>query len=250
MMNRMFVLVFLSFLVVSCNKKESTDLCDSLQNEEVAGTDSCTLTTEPVGSDGFSGIDDGNGTPEPDDDAPVTGDGDADNSGLPNAAYTFDANIDFISMTLSQEEKFTMAIDLIKKIVATEEFRSRVLNHTYNGVLTYVDNGGFSNAQIYQKILDGAETLRPAKNNTMDMGVELYYADNNVIGYTNTGTTQIWVNTKYFNSNPIRSVASNLMHEWLHKLGFKHAVNYSVSRDYSVPYAIGRIISTLGSTMD
>ncbi len=134
--------------------------------------------------------------------------------------------------------------------MATEEFRTAVLNHTYNGSKTFVDNGGFSNAQIYQKILDGAESLQPTKNNTMNMEVELYYAATSTVGYTYANSKRIWVNTKYFNSNPVTSVSSNLFHEWLHKLGFKHAVSYSTSRDYSVPYAIGRIIGSLGKQFD
>ena len=51
-------------------------------------------------------------------------------------------------------------------------------------------------------------------------------------------------------TNTVTSVASNLFHEWLHKVGFGHAVNYSVSRDYSVPYAVGRIIGSIGKQFD
>jgi hypothetical protein len=84
----------------------------------------------------------------------------------------------------------------------------------------------------------------------MDMEVELYYAATSTVGYTNSGTTRIWVNTKYFNTNSIGGVAANLVHEWLHKLGFRHAVSYSTSRDYSVPYAVGRMISRIGSGLN
>lgn len=168
---------------------------------------------------------------------------------LPTAAYTFGENIQFLNTNATQQEKFDKAIEMIKKVVATEEFRSRVLNHTYNGVKTFVDNGGYTNAQIYQKILDAAEKLYPAKNNAMDMEVELYYAATSTVGYTYANVTKIWVNTKYFNTNSVGSVAANLFHEWLHKVGFSHASSYSTSRDYSVPYAIGRMISSIGSTL-
>lgn len=171
-------------------------------------------------------------------------------TGLPNEAFTFDTNITFVNADSSEREKFEKAIEIIKKVVATEEFRSKVLNHTYNGVKTYVDNGGYTNAQIYQKILDGAETLQPTKDNEMDMEVELYYAATSTVGYTYANSKRIWVNTKYFDTNPVTSVAANLFHEWLHKLGFKHAVSYSTSRDYSVPYAIGRMIGSLGKNFD
>jgi hypothetical protein len=71
-----------------------------------------------------------------------------------------------------------------------------------------------------------------------------------VIGYTYGTSKRIWVNNKYFVTNADTSVASNLFHEWLHKVGFGHAVSYSVSRDYSVPYAIGRLIGSIGKQFD
>src|SRR5690606_6525010 len=119
---------------------------------------------------------------------------------LPSEAYTFDANFIFVNSNYDQQRKLERAIEIIKKVVATEEFRSRVINHTYQGKKTFVDNGGHNNSQIYQKILDGAEKLRPYKNNMMDAEVELYYAPNNVVGYTYANSHRIWVNTKYFNN--------------------------------------------------
>jgi hypothetical protein len=171
----------------------------------------------------------------------------ADNTTVvPTQAQTFDVNIRFINFTSTQEAKMLKAVELIKRLVASEEFRTRVLNHTYNGKKTYVDNGGKTNAQIYQHILDGNETLQPSKNNVMDVEVELYYENSTTVGYTYANSKRIWVNTKYFNTYTIASVAANLMHEWLHKLGYTHAVSYSISRDYSVPYGIGTIVRTLG----
>lgn len=178
---------------------------------------------------------------------PVDGDdGIGDEDPVPSLAETFDVNITFVNFTPEQEDKMLKAIEIIKKVVATDEFKSKVLSHTYNGSKTYVDNGGYSNAQIYQKILDGAERLNNPKNNTMDVEVELYYEASSTVGYTYASSKRIWVNTKFFNTYTPASVAANLFHEWLHKVGFTHAVSYSTSRDYSVPYAIGRIIGSLG----
>jgi hypothetical protein len=165
---------------------------------------------------------------------------------VPTLAYYFEANVDFFKTTPQEEEKFEEAIRIIKQVVTSLEFKERVLNHTYNGVKTFVDNKGLSNAQIYRVILEGAETLNKVKNNTMDMEVELYYADTSTVGYTTLNSPRIWVNKKYFYTFSVSGVASNLMHEWLHKLGFRHESTYSPSRDYSVPYAIGRIVRSLG----
>lgn len=165
---------------------------------------------------------------------------------LPNEATTFGTSVEMVNFSLEQEEKMDKAIEIIKLVVATEEFRNRILNYTYNGQKQFVDNGGYSNGQIYQIILNAAERLQPTKNNQLDAEVELYYAATNVVGYTYPNTNRIWVNTKYFNSYTAAGVAHNLFHEWLHKLGFTHATTWSSSRDSSVPYAIGNIIGDIG----
>lgn len=223
-MKKICSLLVLLLLIVSCNKGESGgDIsCDESQGEEC-------IVESPI-------------VPDSDSSTPDTG--------LPNAAYTFESFIKFIQTTSSEQAKFDQAVEIIKKVVATEEFRSQILNHTYGGKKTFVDNGGHTNAQIYQKILDAAEKLFPTKNNAIDMEVELYYANTNVVGYTYSSSKRIWVNTKYFGTNSVTSVAANLFHEWLHKVGFGHASSYSVSRDYSVPYSIGRMIGSIGKKFD
>ncbi len=168
-----------------------------------------------------------------------------DNS-LPPEAYSFETNVTLVNFSEAQATKMKKAIEIIKLVVATDEFRSQILNHSYNGSKTFVDNKGLTNAQIYQKILDGAESLQPTKDNELDCEVELYTAATNVVGYTYASSKRIWVNTKYFNQYTAAGVAHNLFHEWTHKLGFTHSSSYTVSRDYSVPYAIGDIVGEIG----
>lgn len=169
-------------------------------------------------------------------------------SPTPEAAITFKTTgVEFLgSMTTSQRNKFKDALEVVRLVVTTEEFKDRVLNHKYNGVKQFANNNGLSNAQIYKKILEAAETFKLAKNNTMDMGVELYTASTNVVGYTYPTSTQIWVNTKYFNVYSAAGVAHNLVHEWLHKIGFGHDSSSTSRRPYSVPYAIGYIVKDIG----
>ncbi len=81
----------------------------------------------------------------------------------------------------------------------------------------------------------------------MDVEVELYTEDVATVGYTNPKTRRIWMNTKYFRSYTSAQVAGNLTHEWLHKLGFGHALSNTKTRPYSVPYAIGYIIARLAA---
>ena len=168
------------------------------------------------------------------------------NPNLPALALSFDTNITLVSFTADQEAKYNKAIEIVKLVVATEKFRNDVVNFTYNGQKAFIDNKSRTNQQIYQTILDAAETLQPIKNNTMDLEVQLYYAANTVVGYTNGGTRRIWVNTKFFNSFKENSVAGNLFHEWLHKLGYTHSYSSTPTRPYSVPYAVGYIMGNIG----
>jgi hypothetical protein len=167
-------------------------------------------------------------------------------STLPAKALSFKTNITLIGFDSTRATKMRRAIEVVRLVVGTEEFRKRVLDHTWNGVKTYVDNRGHSNLTIYNNILDGGESLQPTKNNTMDMEVELYYANNSTVGYTYPNTRRIWVNQKFFDQYNVASVANNLMHEWLHKLGYDHAQTWSTSRDFSVPYGVGRIVGQVG----
>ena len=168
------------------------------------------------------------------------------NSNLPALALSFDTNITLVSFTAAQEEKYNKAIEIVKLVVATEKFKNDVVNFAYNGQKAFIDNKSRTNQQIYQTILDAAETLQPIKNNTMDLEVQLYYAANTVVGYTNGGTRRIWVNTKFFNSFKENSVAGNLFHEWLHKLGYTHSSSSTPTRPYSVPYAVGYMMGNIG----
>lgn len=159
----------------------------------------------------------------------------------------FDAHVEMINFPEEQELKVRQAVELIKKVVASDEFRERILSHTFEGKKTFVDNAGKTNAEIYQMILDGSETLRPEKNGRMDVELELYQQTTNTIGYTYPHTSRIWMNTKYFNKYSPVQVADNLFHEWLHKLGFDHEIKFSKTRSYSVPYAIGYLVEELAA---
>lgn len=166
---------------------------------------------------------------------------------LPSEALSFDTQVRLINFQQEQESKVYKALDLIRKVVASEEFRTRILNHTYQGKKTFINNNGLTNEEIYLKILEASETLTPGKNNKMDIELELYHQKTKTIGYTYPNVSRIWINTKYFNKyNPVQ-VADNLFHEWMHKLGFDHEVKYSKSRKYSVPYAIGYLVEELAA---
>lgn len=165
---------------------------------------------------------------------------------VPNEALTFDVNYVLTNFDRGSEEKLLKAIEIIKKVIASNQFRSKVLNFTFQGKKQFFENKGLSNEEIYQKILEGSEDLKPDDDNQMDLELELYYSWTSTVGYTTPGAMKIYLNSKFYNPFTPSEVAGNVFHEWTHKLGFEHATNYSNERDSTVPYAIGYLIRDLG----
>ncbi len=170
-----------------------------------------------------------------------------DPSYIPDLATSFQASVLLAEFTMDEETKMHHAIEIVKLVIGTKEFKERVLNFTYNGSKSFVDNGGYSNAQIYQRIIEGAEKLKRTRNNTLDAQTQLYYENSLIVGYTYPDTPRIWINRKYFSTYSPAGVAHNLMHEWLHKQGFTHDSSWTPGREYSVPYAIGYIVGEIGT---
>lgn len=163
----------------------------------------------------------------------------------PVQAQTFDIRADLIDFNADHETKVYQAFDIIKRVVATDEFKKRVLNKTFNGKKTYVDNNGLTNEQIYKKILEASEKLTPGKNNTMDLSLATYFTNDPVIGYTMPNIKTIYMNRRYLTNFQPNEVAMNIFHEWLHKVGFKHSYENNSARPHSVPYAVGYIMRDL-----
>lgn len=220
-MGKVFVLLTL-IVISSCNNTEQP--CDTNSNKQ-AQTSSCTPGSAPPGNDH----------------SPIPDVGE-----VPSEAHLFNANVSLTNFSESQEDKVLRAIEMIKKVMKTKDFKERVYNFTYNGKRQFVDNKGLTNEQIYQILIDGAETLIPEVDNEMDLDLELYTSNfTSTVGYTYPNVLRIWMNTKYFNSYSVAQVAGNVFHEWTHKLGFDHASSYSKSRDSSVPYGLGYLMVEL-----
>lgn len=223
---RNIIFLFLLLTLIACGK-QSEEGCSS-NEEDVPGV-GCVNLNAPLSPSSKSLVSD-----------PLTG--------VPNQALTFDTNLVLQNFDYEEMEKVMAAADLIRAVVASPEFRDEVINHTFYGVKTFVDNQGLSNEEIYQIILEGAERLKPDRNNSMDVKLQLYYEDTNIIGYTYVTSEYIWLNRKYFSYYTPAQVSGNLFHEWLHKLGFMHSYEYTEERRYSVPYAIGYIMARLAKT--
>lgn len=226
-MAKFFLLSCLFLFFVSCNPNQ----CQQKQSGSVQKAEAPAACPTPTPDP------DPTPTPEPDP---------GPDPDVPSEALTFDINVQLHEFDSNDEVKVNKAFEIIKKVIASSEFRKKVLNFTYNGKKQFVDNKGMTNEQIYQALLNGREDLLPEVDNQMDLELQLYYSWTSTVGYTTPGELKIYMNTKFFDPYTPSEVAGNVFHEWTHKLGFDHAQSYSVERDSSVPYAIGYLIRDLG----
>lgn len=152
------------------------------------------------------------------------------------------------------KEKVEKAIEILTKVMNSEEFKIRVINFTYNGSKEFYQNNGMSNPEIYDLLMTGEEQLIPGIDYTMNFDLTLYRSWNpfsKVKGYTLPDTIRIWIHKKFFRKSswtPV-DVAANMAHEWVHKMGFGHDYYFTNDRPYSVPYAIGNIVADVANLM-
>jgi len=148
-----------------------------------------------------------------------------------------------------QTEKMIESLKRLKVVINSEEFRTRIIEHTFKEEYTFVDNGGYTNEDIYNILMTGEEILIPGADQEMDIDVTMYYKNNSTVGYTYKNTVRTWVNAKFFYRHSFGDVAANVTHEWTHKLGFDHDYKNNSERPYSVPYAVGKIMAELVDNM-
>jgi hypothetical protein len=231
-MTKTIFIVSLLLLLVSCQPPQEG--CESATTDKPLITEA--QDEKPLNTEGECPV------PEDPQDGP-TGE-------VPYEASLFEADVVLNKFDSHDEVKVRKAISIIKEVIRTQEFKDRIINFTYNGKKQFVDNEGLTNTEIYQKLIDASEELRPGIDHKMDLELELYYSSRNTVGYTYPSGLKIWMNTKYFDVYTPSEVAGNVFHEWTHKLGFGHDSRYSVSRDSSVPYAVGYIMEELGKKFE
>jgi hypothetical protein len=156
-----------------------------------------------------------------------------------------------------QKELFMNLLQTAGEVLNSSMFTDRVLNFTwtryyrrwfktYSTIEEKFHDTDDTNAQVLEKLLSGADELNPARDGDIDLFLCLYYKANNVIGYTNPGTNEININKFYFLPNLHTKqgkcdIVNNVVHEYMHKVGYGHSYFNNAYRPYSVPYAVGNL---------
>jgi uncharacterized protein YjaZ len=157
----------------------------------------------------------------------------------------FNINIKTLNYSEQQNKKVEIAANLLKKIFNSEEYKQEVYNFTFNGQKKFFENNNKTNIEIYDHLMLGAEILLPVINRQMDITVKMYYSWRSTVGYTYPNSLIIYTNSKFHNRYNPCQIASNIAHEWTHKMGYGHSQKWTKERDYTVPYGHNSIIEKL-----
>ncbi len=152
--------------------------------------------------------------------------------------------------TPAEREKLQRAAELVERVVNSPEFRQAVLDKTHGGERRFANAGGMSNEEIYAAILAAKENHTSAADGEIDLDLTLRnfsFFQRNVVGYTYESTPEITMNRRFFSQYTPAEIAGNMVHEWLHKLGFDHDFRSTSQRPHSVPYAVGEIVERLAA---
>lgn len=165
------------------------------------------------------------------------------------ANYLSVKGMEIVGFDAKSREKLYRSFEVLEEVVNSEEFKDRVINFKNSkGERSFASNKGLSNEEIYQIFMEGRETLQQNTPGEMNFFLKLYNKSwSRVIGYTSGDTNVIHMNWKFFKNFAPHQVASNLAHEWTHKIGFDHR---SAKEHDSAPYAIGYIIGEMAERIE
>lgn len=136
-----------------------------------------------------------------------------------------------------QKTKLKDAIKHLENIFNSKDYKAEILKRKLTSTK------GKSNLEVFEHLMKGKEDLSKEANQQLDLTVEMYNKKfSKVIGYTTPSSLIVYTNRKFHDNYDACDVASNLGHEWTHKMGYDHL---SASDWTSVPYTHSTLIRLL-----
>jgi hypothetical protein len=135
-----------------------------------------------------------------------------------------------------ERQKFSLALKKAEEVMNSQEFKELVLLYPFDQA------NGYTNQEIYDMIMSGADKFNTMSDGDIDVQITLYYSWKRTIGYTYPSTWATWVNRRFFSKFDSGEIAGNVVHEYMHNMGFGHRT----AKDHdSVPYAVGYLVRDL-----
>lgn len=166
------------------------------------------------------------------------------------------AQIELHNFDNNEVLKMCGSLDHALQALNSQYFKTWCLNHTYKKkvktgwfkskmveVKGFHKNNGLSNQEIYDLIMEGRERLQPDTVGHINAIIKI--DDRNkkgVLGYTYANSIPQYIYNWFFKSGTFFDVAGNVIHEWMHKLGFTHEFRFNSLRQYTVPYSVGYFV--------
>lgn len=176
------------------------------------------------------------------------------------ASFVGDRHLRFVAEDITfpegpQKEKFNQALSLLEEVLNSDEFKAKVIGYTRRGERSYQKNYIWSqtsrrltNEDIYEIIMTGNEKMRPDTQGEMNVNAWVKKCSfieqvsvwcRKVIGSTDPASSaMIKLNWKFYQKYETHHMVANLVHEWIHLLGFLHG---SENLHEEVPYVVGSI---------
>lgn len=164
----------------------------------------------------------------------------------PNQTSMTKINVNYISgFSEAEKERANMAIDLLRKLINTEEFAIKVReipSFTRNTIPQKTGGEKYYHEEILNLIRSG-EDLNSEADGVINLKLKLYDGERSEVGHTSMSTLEISTFRGYFADNDIAYYASHLMHEYMHVIGFTHGkFDMFKKRHKTVPYRIGKTV--------
>ena len=169
---------------------------------------------------------------------------------LPLYAQNFETNLlNLRGATEVEEILIRESLELIKEVVSSDEFRSRVKNMTYkikNKTYKGFSQTDLSPEEILDSIYEAHENFKGGTDGVMDVNLEMYTEASSTIGYTYPKDPFVYMNRFHHDEFTVVETADNIFHEWLHKIKHDHEGTWrNKFRIHSVPYKLGDLVSEM-----
>lgn len=148
-------------------------------------------------------------------------------------------------LTPKENLKVTKSEMLMELVINSPEFKQEILTADFSGETSQWKYS--TNLEIYEHIMSGQEILRPRRDNKANIELATFKPNwyTRHIGHTYKTVLTQWINRQYLRARHYVKIASNILHEWGHKLGFDHDFENTARRKFSVCYRLNLIFEKL-----
>ncbi|XOV93511.1 MAG: hypothetical protein ACFHWX_02140 [Bacteroidota bacterium] len=147
--------------------------------------------------------------------------------------------------------KLRDSVSLFERAFNTQRFYQSIVNHTFREQQRFYYTQR-SNKDIYALLVMGMELFQPQ---IRDFESDLYLRmirrrkPDGVAGHSPSDSKYIIIFEDWFDTHLTDEIAGLVAHEYSHKLGFHHPMALNPDTPYSVPYAVGRTVTSLATLM-